>query len=320
MSKQKKRITEYRNYFLPPTYPVILLTGDEWRISDVQTGRLHFHNCLEIGLCEEGSGTLEFSDHQITFHEGDITFIADDVVHTTYSAPGTSSKWSYIFLDLEEVFSPYFSLNVLSECNSIHHIIHSYSAVFPRVQYPDIYSIITYIIRTLLAKETNYKFMALGAFMSFLTEVMNLYGSSKNEELFNKQNEDGSLSIVPALDYVRRNYREDFSMDDLAVLCDMSPTHFRRTFSSVMDIAPLDYLIQVRIEKASLLLRNTEMPILDISEEVGFRSLSSFNRHFSSIIGSTPRDFRKEHSTVNSQTILKFTGWLTPPKEVKPQA
>ena len=60
MSRPKHQTIEYRNYLLPAYFPVILLRGDEWRISDVPSGTLHFHNCLEIGLCESHSGTMEF--------------------------------------------------------------------------------------------------------------------------------------------------------------------------------------------------------------------------------------------------------------------
>jgi transcriptional regulator GlxA family with amidase domain len=108
---------------------------------------------------------------------------------------------------------------------------------------------------------------------------------------------------------------QDFSMDILAQMCGMSSTHFRRTFTSIMNVSPLEYLIKIRIEKASLLLRTTEMPILSVSEEVGFHSLSSFNRHFSSIVGATPRDWRKKMSYFHNLSIFKNTGWMTPPKQ-----
>ena len=59
MAKRKNIITEYRNYYLPPHFPVIALSGDYWKISDRPSGHLHFHNCLEIGICHSDSGCLE---------------------------------------------------------------------------------------------------------------------------------------------------------------------------------------------------------------------------------------------------------------------
>ena len=53
MAKQKNIITEFRNYPLRVEFPILLLTGNQWWISDVPSANLHFHNCLEIGLCLE---------------------------------------------------------------------------------------------------------------------------------------------------------------------------------------------------------------------------------------------------------------------------
>ena len=50
MSKPKNTVMEYRNYYLPADFPVLVLTGGHWKISDIPSSRLHFHNCLEIGL------------------------------------------------------------------------------------------------------------------------------------------------------------------------------------------------------------------------------------------------------------------------------
>jgi len=314
LSKQKNRIIEFRNYSLQTNFPILLLSGDEWHISDIPSTRLHFHNCLEIGLCEEGSGSLEFMNKVLPFHTDDITLIASDVIHTTYSAPGTSSKWSYIFIDVEEFFHPYFSLDTLSQNGMIQKIIYSYSAIFSKDKHPEIYNMVNHIIRTLKNKDLNYKHAIFGTLMAFLVEVMNIYITPDDSERFNIQSSGDSLAITPALDYIRKSYMLDFSMDSLAQMCSMSSTHFRRTFSSVMNTSPLEYLIKIRIEKASLFLQTTDKPILSISEEVGFHSLSSFNRHFSSIVGETPRDWRKKMSYAHNLSIFQNTGWMTPPK------
>ena len=58
--KKPKPVVEYRNYYLPSSFPVLLLTGSNWTISDIRSENLHFHNCLEIGICHSHDGTLEF--------------------------------------------------------------------------------------------------------------------------------------------------------------------------------------------------------------------------------------------------------------------
>ncbi|MDE6891856.1 MAG: AraC family transcriptional regulator, partial [Lachnospiraceae bacterium] len=156
MSRPKHQTIEYRNYLLPAYFPVILLRGDEWRISDVPSGTLHFHNCLEIGLCESHSGTMEFSGNPLAFSAGDVTIVGSDIPHTTNSAPGTASKWSYIFVNVEELFYPYFPLEVISSLEILQKLLRSCSAILPGKIYPEIYTLVTAIMNELERKEMNF--------------------------------------------------------------------------------------------------------------------------------------------------------------------
>jgi hypothetical protein len=108
MSRKKKTIVEYRHYSLPLNFPVLLLSGNRWRISDIKSGRLHFHNCLEIGVCHSDSGIMEFENDALHFKAGDITCVPRHLPHTTYSDAGTASLWSYIFVDPETLFNDFF--------------------------------------------------------------------------------------------------------------------------------------------------------------------------------------------------------------------
>ena len=84
LSRNHKKVVEYRNYYLPNNFPVLLLTGPKWIISPVASSTLHFHNCLELGYCHEGSGTLEFGNGKsFRFSAGDVTCIPRNIPHTT---------------------------------------------------------------------------------------------------------------------------------------------------------------------------------------------------------------------------------------------
>ena len=60
MGRHSKTVIEYRSYEFPPHFPLRVIAGEEWRISDVPSGVLHFHNCLEIGICESDSGNKKY--------------------------------------------------------------------------------------------------------------------------------------------------------------------------------------------------------------------------------------------------------------------
>lgn len=316
MARPKHTVIEYRNYNLPANFPVVLLTGDMWRISDIRSERLHFHNCLEIGLCESDSGTIEFMDNSCPFYTGSITVIASDIPHTTYSAPGTQSKWSYLFIDMENIWGPFFPFDILPDKESILDMIHNHYMILSKEEHQDIYHLLTMIIHELNSQGSNYQFTARGLMYALLFKLLEIYKKEKLPANQNFEVKENSFAIAPALDYIRNSYMQDFSIEDLATLCHMSTTHFRRVFTSIMRTGPLEYVTRVRISNAATLLRTTEMSILSISEEVGFHSVSSFNRHFQTIYGMTPMKWRKDMSYIRTQSIFTYTGWKVPPKQI----
>ena len=95
----------------------------------------------------------------------------------------------------------------------------------------------------------------------------------------------------------------------------MSQSHFRRVFHELMGIGPLEHLNHTRITKACTLLRMTDESILTVGEQVGFRSMSSFNRHFAEAMDCSPSEWRRTVGAGRSTSILKYNGWLTPPRD-----
>lgn len=328
MAKQKGIITEYRSYYLPMHFPVLLLSGDYWKISDVPSGRLHFHNCLEIGICHSESGTIEFLGEPLAFRAGDITVIPKNVPHTTYSTPGTESHWSYIYLDPRELFKNMlpatwknydFSINAGSP--------HAFSPILSGSEYPQVYQLVTAAIRELEEQRPSYQLSAKGLLLALYIELQRIEASEKTENSAAGRAAEGScaerdedrenaLVIAPALDYIEENYSSQFTIEYLADLCHWSSTHFRRVFHDIMGTSPLDFVNNTRITKACQLLRSTEDSILNISETVGFHSISSFNRYFIKIMQMSPRDYRKQMQRsdrrMENQSIMEYAGWLYP--------
>lgn len=307
MSKPKKVITEYRHYDLSPDFPLLVLHGERWHISDVKADRLHFHNCLEIGVCHTHEGRLDFGDHSVTYKAGDFTLIARNYPHTTYSTHGGKSLWSYIFVDLDEFFKSRVITN-------------SSGSLLPSLSYyignkdtsPKLYSYIMAVIEEMTEKQPDYTTCVTGLMTAILVEITRL---CEHESPAQKPIPNSSmLSIHPALNYIHDNYMQQFPVELLAEMCHLSVTHFRRTFNTIMGISPLEFINNTRIEHACLLLSSTDSSILEISEQVGFHSVSSFNRAFVKLMEVPPREWRKNNSNGESvmkkKSVLEYHGWL----------
>lgn len=324
MAKTKGTVTEYRNYYLPLHFPVLLLSGDYWKISDIPSGRQHFHNCLEIGICHSDSGFIEIFGEPIPFREGDITVIPQNVPHTTYSSPGVESRWSYIYMDPKDLFKGLLPSTWQNTDLSIYSL-KDFQPLFHKEEHPYLHQLVKGAIKELEEQRLSYQLSAKGLLLSLYIEIYRaemyekqggVSQNSDNEFRATLQELESPLSIAPALDYIEDNYAQQFTINDLADLCHWSPTHFRRVFHDIMGTSPLDFLNNTRITKACMMLRTTEDSILNISENVGFRSVSSFNRYFIKKMQMSPRDYRKQMQQsdmrVETQAIREYSGWMYP--------
>ena len=135
MPRPKQTVLEYRSYELPADFPLFILTGDHWHISPVPSKRLHFHNCLEIGLCHSDSGAMILGDQEFPFRSGFVTCVARNVPHTTWSDPDKSSLWSYIYVDPEALLGRY-GMAFLPDLQTFNRLVSNCQMMLPPEQYP----------------------------------------------------------------------------------------------------------------------------------------------------------------------------------------
>ncbi|GAA3914067.1 AraC family transcriptional regulator [Luteimonas lutimaris] len=98
--------------------------------------------------------------------------------------------------------------------------------------------------------------------------------------------------LLRARDRMDAASHEAWPVQRLARVSHVSAAHFARAFKDAFGVPPHRYLLTRRIERATALLRDTELPILDIALQTGWNSLGTFGRTFRDITGETPRQLR----------------------------
>jgi len=98
--------------------------------------------------------------------------------------------------------------------------------------------------------------------------------------------------IARAKQFINEHQTEDLSLGQVAKAVSMSTFYFCKMFKKITGINFTDYLSRVRIEKAKNLLLNPNLRISEIAYEVGFQSLTHFNRVFKKITGQSPTQYR----------------------------
>ena len=94
--------------------------------------------------------------------------------------------------------------------------------------------------------------------------------------------------------YLAANYRQKFSLTEVAARFYLSPYYLSRLFRRVTGQSIVDYLNNRRIESAQKLLETTELSISAIAEQTGFASAAHFRRVFREVTDISPLQYRKK--------------------------
>ena len=95
--------------------------------------------------------------------------------------------------------------------------------------------------------------------------------------------------------YLAANYRQKFSLSEVAARFYLSPYYLSRLFKRVTGQSIVDYINNRRIEAAQKLLETTELSISAVAEQTGFASAAHFRRVFHEVMGTGPLQYRKAH-------------------------
>jgi AraC family transcriptional regulator len=94
-------------------------------------------------------------------------------------------------------------------------------------------------------------------------------------------------------DWMAEHLSEDFDLGRLAARAGLSKFHFQRLFKAGVGVSPSHYLINLRLNEARRLLRETKMSVVDVALEVGYADPSNFARLFRRENGLSPSDYRR---------------------------
>ena len=108
-------------------------------------------------------------------------------------------------------------------------------------------------------------------------------------------NQDPELlrRLLRAKDRMDAASHEEWPVPRLASVSGVSEAHFARSFKQAFGVPPHRYLLTRRVERAKALLRETDLPIIEIAFQTGWASLGTFGRTFRDITGESPSAVRE---------------------------
>ena len=248
---------------------------------------IHWHNAIEIIMPLINPFDAICDGVEYRLDERDILVIPAGTLHTLRAQPGR--RLIMLFDNRSLADNPSLS-ELRSLLTSPIHIRHEDDKEFA-----DQLGALLTEIYTLYS---SWKDMAeVYIYLKLLTLLVRIkeysFGGSENDDAY-------ADKFSSVLKYIEQNYMYNITLDELSDMAGYSKYHFSRMFKKYCHTSFVSYLNRRKIKAAELLLVNDNLSVTEAAMQVGFSSLTTFNRVFRDIKGCTPTEFRKLYRIVNS--------------------
>jgi len=232
----------------------------------------HFHRELELVYVMDGGCSAHVDGETCTLEKGDIFMSFPGQIH--YYMSSLKGKYYVLILNPDVLYS----MNEIFDS----------SVLLSNVIKKDISCEITKLFEKSLECKGEYKkTLMAGILNQAIAECL-----SKLE--LTKKIKSDSSAFQEIIKYCSNNFTEDITLDIISKNLHVSKFHISHLINEKLGMSLSLYINMLRVDKARTLLIDTNKKIADISEEVGFGSIRSFNRAFVNITGETPKDYREK--------------------------
>ncbi|MCI9422270.1 MAG: AraC family transcriptional regulator [Dorea sp.] len=264
----------------------------------------HWHDEVEILYFSDGEFRLEINMEQYFVPSEALYFINPGELHSIYTEKTSDSGEDAIVFSLDTLsFDSYDAAQM-----QLIQPIQNGKMLFPRCLLPDhpgFLSVRNAFLETMHSfghtpsKET---FLENGVVTDDLTNqlfikssLLRILAILSRYQLFTptEKNLDKRVEgIKTVLTYIRENYKEKIYIQDLAAQVHMNEQYFCRFFKKSIGRSPMEYLNEYRIKQAMRLLKETDLPVMEVCLECGYNNLGNFLRAFKKHTETTPLKYR----------------------------
>ncbi len=232
----------------------------------------HFHKHLELIYVVSGQATAYADQKKSVLHSGDLYIAFPNQIH--YYEKSVTGKYVVVLLSPELIYGVEDMLyNNIPKKN-----------LLTKDKVQDCVKIIMNYAQAKGAYAATAQVGLANQLLATLLPKLELAPRIKTN----------NTTLQSVLNYCSKNFANDLTLDTLAQDLHISKFHISHLLNQKLGISFNAYLSNIRVRNACYLLEDRSRKIADISEEIGFGSIRSFNRAFKEIMGVTPVEYRSK--------------------------
>jgi len=226
--------------------------------------------------CVDGYGWYKIGDKRYEVSPNECFILPQNTEHAYGSVD--DNPWSIYWI--------HFGGDLLPHFNAMHTVQKHFKPAYIKSS-SDIFNLFSKIYKTL---ELGYSIDNLMFANMCLSHFLTLF--VYNPRHYTTAASDKTDSIDSAILYMQEHINENISLNDLSKRYNYSASRFSSLFKQKTGYAPIDYFIQMKMQKASQHLDFTDKSVKDIAFSMGFDDPYYFSRRFTKIIGMSPTKYR----------------------------
>lgn len=161
------------------------------------------------------------------------------------------------------------------------------------------------LARELEQKSDGYRSLCTAHLLQLVVTIARLYDTMTGGARVSGEFERQEGMVEAAMAYLEQNYGSEVSVDAIARSAFISPSRLSHVFKQSTGMSLMDYLIQVRIDRAQHLLADTDRTVAQICYELGIQSPAYFTRLFRRMVGVSPTQFRDSARADSGRTPVR---------------
>lgn len=276
-------------------FPFAYYVDDIWKY-DFHYIDYHWHHEIEVATASKGTVTCLIGSEEVTLREGDSVLINSGIMHRFETTDGAIMP-NIVFspsllcaensLIYEKYIRPFIQSNI------------AYQVFTPEIDWQNKINKILYTIYDHQEQENPSELYTLQLILK-LWDIMikNIYDYSDLEAGEKRSIQQYKLQIM--IQFIRDNYQKEISLLDIASSASISKSSALQIFKNVINLSPVEYLIQYRLTQSAKQLRMTEHSVYTIAQESGFTSSSYFCRRFKEFYHMRPNEYRRYQKSTDN--------------------